>query len=168
MNTTYCQNCGSQLQDANIRFCPNCGSSITKSNSQEIINKANELPPDIILIKAKLKSPAIAIIINAAIVLMFILIGLMMIILMQPERSMRNNELFAVATIITLLIISIPLLSFSIYSALLMMKVRKHSYAIAGSIITILSGFIFLTGLPIGIWAIIVLLKPDTKTAFTD
>ena len=31
---TYCHNCGTQLQDANIRFCSSCGSQVVRSNPQ--------------------------------------------------------------------------------------------------------------------------------------
>ena len=69
----------------------------------------------------------------------------------------------------TLLILAFPVLAFSIYSALQMMNARKHGFAVTSAIITILSGFFpifILIGLPIGIWALIVLQKPEIKSAF--
>jgi hypothetical protein len=66
----------------------------------------------------------------------------------------------------TLCILFFPTLAFSIYGALQMMNARKYGFAIASAIITILSGCVVVIGFPIGIWALIVLLKPEIKSAF--
>lgn len=160
MTTTHCQNCGTQLQDANIRFCSSCGSQVARPNPQGNVSKETS---DVSVVKAKLQPPAIAIIVNAGIGLV-----LSLYVLMLPKHAYYRSEEIANAVGNTLMILSFPALAFSIYSALQMMNARKHGFAMASAIITILSGFFLLIGFPIGIWALIVLLKPEIKSAFAD
>jgi len=164
MTTTYCQNCGTQLQDANIRFCSSCGSQVVRPTPQGNISygASNES-----VVKAKLKPPAIAIIANAGVSLVACLFFLM---LMKDSSSyfLEDSVRLMLAAWNTLMISSFPVLAFSIYGGLQMMNARKYGFAIASAIITVLSGFLALIGFPIGIWALIVLLKPETKSAFVS
>lgn len=50
-----------------------------------------------------------------------------------------------------------------IFAALKMQRLENYSWAIAGSILAILFGAI---GLPIGIWALVVLVRPEVRAAF--
>ena len=155
---TYCQSCGAQLQGANVRFCSNCGSQVVWPYPQGYVGYPIS---DMNVVKAKLKPPAIAIIVNAGIGLV-----LCLYVLMLPRYAYNYSDEKVLAVLNTLLILFFPALAFCIYSALQMMSARKHGFAIAGAIITILSGFSFLIGFPIGIWALIVLQKPEIKSAF--
>ena len=38
--TKYCQNCGTQLRDFNVRFCSNCGSQLAGPTTQENVSLA--------------------------------------------------------------------------------------------------------------------------------
>jgi len=102
--------------------------------------------------------------VNAGISLVICLYTLM---LPKPPVYYRSQE-NVVAALYTLLILAFPALAFSIYGALQMMNARKHGFAITSAIITIFSGFfpVILIGIPIGIWALVVLLKPEIKSAF--
>lgn len=150
----HCQNCGTQLQEASGRFCASCGSQVVRPNPQGNVSDATS---DVSVAKAKLKPPAIAIIVNAGIGLVTCLF-----VLNLPKAG----DATALAVGNTLLTLAFPAQAFSIYSALQMMNARKHGFAITSAIITILSGLQTLIGFPIGIWALIVLLKPEIKSAF--
>lgn len=156
----HCQNCGAQLPDPNIRFCSSCGSQIARANPPENVSHATS---DVSLAKAKLKAPAIAIIVNAGISLALCLFSFMV-----PHQAVWRRDELLIAAARTVQILFFPALGFSIYSALQMMEARKHAFAIASAIITILSGWLACIGIPIGIWALIVLLKPEIKATFAD
>ena len=56
---------------------------------------------------------------------------------------------------------------FAIWAGYNMLHLRNHALAIVGSIAIMPGACIcFLAGLGIGIWSVIVLLKPDVKDAF--
>lgn len=116
-------------------------------------------------VKAKLKPPAIAIIVSVGIGLVQCLYGLML-----PDykvmQGFGNADASIIAAVKVLWVLAFPVYAFSIYSALQMMNANKHGFAIMSAIITILSGCQNLIGFPIGIWALIVLLKPEIKSAF--
>ena len=118
---------------------------------------------DVSVVGAKLKPPAIAIMISAGISLAVSLFRLMVL---QDFPIYSEQQRLILRAVQTLSILSFPALAFSIYGALQMMNGRKHGFAITSAIITILSGFVALIGFPIGIWALVVLLKPETKSSF--
>lgn len=120
---------------------------------------------DVSVVGAKLKPPAIAIMISAGISLAVSLFRLMVL---QDFPIYSEQQRLILRAVQTLSILSFPALAFSIYGALQMMSGRKHGFAITSAIITILSGFVALIGFPIGIWALVVLLKPETKSSFTS
>jgi hypothetical protein len=165
MSIMYCPKCGNQLNDPDIRFCPSCGSPIVDSKIQE---SSSESLTDLGLVKPKLKIPAISIMVNAGI---SILLCLFSVIVMDAAQNNGYNGGILVAVGKTFFILLLPLLTFSIYGAFLMMTARKHGFAITSAIITIASGIIgplSFTGIAIGIWVLIILLKPATKAAFAD
>ena len=189
-----CSNCKEELED-DAQFCPECRTPIVAAHKTETevacpdcakmvsVNykfckycAAEILPPPQIITaqtaastknltnaESKLKGPAIAIIINAAIGLVTSLYGLMSMgdrpIYFQSDRAgLRVAQTFAVLLLFGH--------AFCIYSALQMMKARKHGSAITSAIIAIVSGLQTCIGLPIGIWALVVLIKPEIKSAF--
>jgi hypothetical protein len=160
--TTYCQSCGTQLQDANIRFCSSCGSQVALPNPQGNVSHATS---DVSEVKAKLKLPAIAIMVSVGIGLVQCLYGLML-----PDykvmQALGSADQGIIAAVKALWLLGFPAYAFCIYSALQMMNARKHGFAITSAVITILSGCQNLIGIPIGIWALIVLQKPEIKSAF--
>jgi hypothetical protein len=115
-------------------------------------------------VRASLKPPAVAIMISAGISLAICLFRLMM---WQDFPIYSEQQRVILRAVQTLSVLSLPALLFSMYGALQMMNLRKHGLAITSAIITILSGFLAFVGFPIGIWALVVLLKPETKSAFT-
>jgi hypothetical protein len=119
---------------------------------------------DVSVVKAKLKPPAIAIIVNAVI---GIAACLFMLMLFSDIPINYESQRIMLMAWNTFLILAFPALAFSIYGALQMMNARKYGFAMTSAIITILFGFIIMIGFPIGIWALIVLLKHENKSAFT-
>jgi hypothetical protein len=93
-------------------------------------------------------------------------VSLFRLMVLQDFPIYSEQQRLILRAVQTLSILSFPALAFSIYGALQMMNGRKHGFAITSAIITILSGFVALIGFPIGIWALVVLLKPETKSSF--
>jgi hypothetical protein len=120
---------------------------------------------DMSIVKAKLKPPAIAMMICAGILIAFSLFGFLWVGDNIPIYD--ESKRLVLRAVQTLIILSFPALAFSIYGALQMMNVKKHGFAVASAVIIILFGFVsFLLIVPVGIWALIVLLKPEIKSAF--
>lgn len=121
---------------------------------------------DVNIVKDKLKALAIAMIASAGISLAVSLFSLMQL----GDRPIYDeSQRLILRALQTLLILSLPALAFSIYGALQMMNVKKHGFAVTSAIINIVFGFsgCLLISVPVGIWALIVLLKPEIKSAFT-
>lgn len=128
----------------------------------------------------RVKGPAIGLIILGAIGIIFSLIGLLTKGLMQDSlRSVMPPEDFAriegflhadtmvgIAMRVVMLLIS----AFVLYGGVQMLHLRNRTIvmiaAVAGMIPCI--GPCCLIGLPVGIWALVVLSKPDVKQAFTS
>jgi len=66
-------------------------------------------------------------------------------------------------------IIGLAIYGFVIWAALQMKQLRKWTLAVVASIAAMLPcSCCCIVGLPIGIWALIVLMKPEVKSAFSD
>lgn len=126
----------------------------------------------------KLKAPAIALIVvgafNAVIGALIILSGLLRLTGINGAEMMPANGAeragFYVGTFIAygaglLTLIAAPII---IYGAIQMLKGNKYGLARTAAILAIvpLTSCCFLFGVPIGIWAFVVLSKPDVKAAF--
>jgi hypothetical protein len=81
----------------------------------------------------------------------------------QAWVSFMSGTVGAIASVIGLIVSVVILLG-----ALKMQKLQNYGFAMAASIIAMIPCFspCCLLGLPIGIWAIIVLSKPEVKSAF--
>lgn len=65
-------------------------------------------------------------------------------------------------------ILSLIISGVMIFGALQMMKLRSYGLAMTSSILGMLPcSFCCIAGLPIGIWSVIVLMKPEVKAAFS-
>ena len=127
----------------------------------------------------KLQTPAIALIvvgaINAVIGVMSLLSGLVRLAGSggrgsAPSRSGAESLGFYVGTLMgygisLMALIAAPVI---IYGAIQMMKGRKLGLAKASAILAIVpfTSCCFLIGIPVGIWALTVLGKPDVKAVF--
>lgn len=66
-----------------------------------------------------------------------------------------------------LLLLQLPLFGIILLGALKMRRLEAYGLAITASILAMLPCHpAFLLGLPIGIWSLVVLLRPETKAAF--
>ena len=114
-------------------------------------------------VKAKLKPPAIGIIINAVIGLGF---SLYMFFLQQGPMGSISQEQGALLKTWNILCLAGHI--FCIYGAVQVMNAKQYGLAVASSIVTIVTGLQTFIGLPIGIWALIVLLKSEVKLGFAE
>lgn len=65
--------------------------------------------------------------------------------------------------------ISLGANGFVVYAALKMMNFEKHNIAVAGAVVAIIPCLqCCCLNVPAGIWALVILLLPDTKTAFSS
>ena len=79
----------------------------------------------------------------------------------------RYAQMFGGTMGIVFAIISLGLYGFAIWAALQMKQLRKWNISVGGAIAVMLPcSCCCLIGLPIGIWALIVLMKPEVKSAF--
>jgi len=125
-----------------------------------------------------LKAPAIALIVagalNAVIGLLTVLSGLLRLSGINGRETLPTNEAerfgFYVGTFIAygggvLGLLAAPVI---IYGAIQMLKGNKYGLAKTAAILAIvpLTSCCFLLGIPVGIWALIVLAKPEVKAIF--
>lgn len=86
---------------------------------------------------------------------------------LNPEAMRMFHLLSGVAGLVGG-VIGIAVSVFIIYSALKMQKLTSHGLALAGAILAMVPCFspCCLLGLPIGIWALVVLNKPEVRSQF--
>lgn len=128
---------------------------------------------------AKVQGPAIGLIVVAAISILFGLWGILSHLLGMGTSSMPNfggeNEQFAKYTAlfagtVGLIFNVLGLLSnaFVLWAALQMKSLKGWPLSVTASILAMIPCFTcYLIGIPIGIWALVVLMKPDVKASFT-
>lgn len=131
-------------------------------------------------IKSRLNPPAIGLIVvgslNAVIGVLSLLSGLLRLLGISGGSALPADEAeragFYVGTFIVygsglLALIAAPVV---IYGAVQMLKGRKIGLAKTSAILAIvpLTSCCFLLGIPIGIWALIVMSKPDVRAFFNN
>ncbi len=126
----------------------------------------------------KLRAPAIALIIagslNGMIGLLALLGGLWRLSGMGEGRLLPVNEAerigYVTSTVITYAasLLSLLLAPVIIYGAVQMMQAKKYKVARAAAILVIIpfTSCCCLVGIPVGIWALVTLGKPEVKAAF--
>lgn len=129
----------------------------------------------------KVKGPAIALIILGGLIILHALAVLVMAvfagaILNLPGAGMNANreQLEQLGPMLTVIygavsVFMIAVGGFVVFGGLRMMKLRSWTVALFAAIagmVPCLSGYACLLGVPIGIWAIVVLSQADVKAAF--
>ena len=126
----------------------------------------------------KLKGPAIALIItgclNGGIGVLTLLSGLMRLSGVTGRETMPADKAerigFVVGTVATygIALLSLVVAPIVVYGAIKMMKGTKPGLAKAAAVLSILpvTSCCFLLGIPMGIWALVVLGKPEVKAVF--
>jgi len=119
------------------------------------------------------RGPAIGLMVTAGIGAVFQLIGLVLNIAGTGMGAMAGGNdgmvnMFSGGIGILTSLIGIAVAGFIIYGAMLMQKLQKHGMAMAAAIAAMIPCIspCCILGLPIGIWAIVVLVKPEVKAAF--
>ena len=121
--------------------------------------------------------PAMGLLIMAALGILLQILGIIFNLLgvtfptQQPEMSpeaLHMIHLFGGVVGVVSGVIGIAVSIFIIFSALKMQKLASHGLALAGAIVAMVPCFnpCCLLGIPIGIWALVVLNKPEVRSQF--
>ena len=123
----------------------------------------------------KLKIPAIGLIVTGIINLLWGILSVVSNIYLFVTKqshfanSVQNNaEQLGVFVGIAITVLSLAVSPIIIYGAIQMMKGKKYGLAKMSAILAIVpvTSCCFLTGIPLGIWALVVLNQPDVETVF--
>jgi len=127
--------------------------------------------------RARVAGPAIGLIVVAGIDILIGLLGLLGNLLhvgMGASQGAAGGQAAAIQMLsgvvglvmyLVVLIVAVVIL----IGALKMRRLESHGFAVASAILALIPciSCCFLAGIPIGIWALVVLLKPEVKDAFT-
>jgi hypothetical protein len=130
-------------------------------------------------VRDKLRRPAIALIlvgaINAFLGVLFILSALVAFVKGPAGRLLENEDeklgyIFGSVFWPTLGLISILASPLVIYGAIQMFRVRRYSMARLAAILALIpvTSVCCISGIPVGIWALIVLSQPEVRAAFAN
>ena len=129
-------------------------------------------------VKAKLQWPAIGLIIVGALNILSALVLILGRIVslvkgQQPvitDEDRRMGYMFAGIFFPIVSLISIAAAPVIIFGGVQMLKLRKYSLAVWAAILAVipLTSVCCIPGIPIGIWALVVLRHPEVKAAFED
>ncbi|HMO15915.1 MAG TPA: hypothetical protein PKD64_00050 [Pirellulaceae bacterium] len=85
----------------------------------------------------------------------------------DAQMEQQRNNPFALAVNISTAVISIVFFAFIIFGAWQMKTLGNWGWALAASIMSIIPcGCCCLIGTPVGIWALVIIVKPEIKQAF--
>ena len=127
----------------------------------------------------KLRAPAICLIIaaslNAMIGLLALLGGLLRLSRMRGSEALPVDEAERLGYVTSTVVgygsslLSLLLAPLIIYGAIQMMKAKNYKVALTAAILVIVpfTSCCFLVGIPIGIWSLVILIKPEVKEAFS-
>ena len=128
----------------------------------------------------QVQGPALGLLITAGIAILFSILGLVMNLLGVGMSGLQNlgggsgpgeqyARYFTGGIGIVSAIICIGLFGFVAWAALQMKQLRGWTLAVVASIIAIIPCFCpsCFVGIPVGIWSLVVLMKPEVKAAFT-
>jgi len=130
----------------------------------------------------RVKGPAIGMIVTAGLGILLMIFNLFAESAMQSlyktmhvheEQLKRMQQMKQGGTVlqIALTIVGLAGAGFIIYGATQMMKLQSRTIAIVASVLVMIPCFTScccLIGIPVGIWSLVVLMKPDVKAAFTS
>jgi hypothetical protein len=128
---------------------------------------------------AKVQPPAIGLMVVGGIGILFGLWGLLSHLLGFGAASMpgfggENEEITRIATMFTgtigliFNVLGLASNSFAIWAGMQMKSLKTWNLCVAGSIVVMIPCLTcYLIGIPVGIWALVILMKPDVKAAFT-
>jgi len=135
---------------------------------------APPVPPTPVDPREAVKLPAILLIVAACIGAVFCLLMLLLNILGTGLSAMagggeeRTLNLMSGGIGIMVDLIGLAVAGFIIYGAMQMKSLRNHTMAMIAAIVSVIPCIspCCIVGLPVGIWALIVLNKPEVKAAF--
>ena len=114
------------------------------------------------------KAPAIGLIVTGALnwvvfTLVFIVLGLKTV---AVGAMSHGTDITWAGMVVLLAFLAMFLSGFVVYAGLKMMRLECRGFALAASILAMVVSPGNLIGLPIGIWALVVLLRPEVRKAF--
>jgi hypothetical protein len=126
---------------------------------------------------AQVQGPAMGLMVAAGVGILFTLISLAMNTLgmgmgalgnMNAEAGARYMRFFTGGLGIFFNIVALAVAGFIIWGAMQMKQLRNWNISVAASVVAMVPCLspCCILGLPLGIWALIVLMKPEVKSAF--
>lgn len=136
------------------------------------------LQPDVGAAAAKVKGPAIALLVTAVLGILYYLVNCVVAVAgvtlfkqelpgsFPPElRAVLEGMQGPLAVFSSLALVALN--AFVLFGAIKMLKLKSHGFALAACIVAMLPcQCCCVLGLPFGIWGLVVLLKPEVKAAF--
>ena len=127
----------------------------------------------------QVQGPAMGLLITAGVGILFNLLGLVLRMLgmgmgalsnLQDSPASRFMPMMAGGIGILFSLIGLAVAGFIIWASMQMKQLRNWNVSLAASIVAMIPCIspCCLLGLPLGIWALIVLIKPEVKSAFTN
>jgi tRNA A-37 threonylcarbamoyl transferase component Bud32 len=121
--------------------------------------------PDLAMAQLQTRGPAAGLIVVAILILIEVITILFAVDLKRRENP--DGHIWLVLPEAGLLLIPLPLLGIIATGAVKLARCRGYEWAMIAIILIMLPlGFHFFVGFPIGLWALIVLRKPEVKAAF--
>ena len=121
---------------------------------------------------AEVRGPAIGLIVTSAVGVVSHVANLLIRVLGLSFAVLGDNRMgmFSGARGVIMSVIAISTAGLVVFAATQMMKLSKYNLCLAGTVIAMVpcTSPCCCLGLPIGIWALVVLLKPEVKQAFID
>ena len=128
----------------------------------------------------QVQGPALGLLITAGIAVLFGLLGLVLNVLGVGMSGLQNlgggsgvgdryAQYFSGGIGIVSAILTLGVFGFVAWAALQMKQLRGWTLAVVASVICIIPCFCpsCFVGIPVGIWSLVVLMKPEVKAAFT-
>ncbi len=187
----FCASCQSPVAKGGLLECPSCkefisvGSKFCKHCAAEILPKAKvhsfspvasyaaqDISTNSNGAKTIVKSPAIGLVCIGIISALINLWSLSLLTLVKDKRNSNDMGDEMLALYIMLSITILVMAGLIIYGAFQMMSLKSFGWSKTAAILSICTVISVLPGLflgvPVGIWALIVLSKPEVKTAFQN
>jgi hypothetical protein len=136
-------------------------------------------PPPAVSASQQVQGPAMGLMITAIIGILFALLSLAMNALGVGMSGLQNlgggsgasdqyMRYMSGGVGIVSAVVALAVSGFILWASMQMKQLRNWNMAVAASIVAMIPclGPCCLVGIPIGIWAVIVLMKPDVKSAF--
>jgi hypothetical protein len=141
-----------------------------------VVNESSYAPaPDPYYAANKVKPPALTLLIVTSVMMVLVVLGLLLNLVGMGMGAAANNSegaslMFQGVFGLVQGLIGLAVGAFVIYGSQQMMKLQSYSLATAACIVSMVPCIspCCITGIPLGIWGLVVLNDPLVKSAFTE